>query len=444
MTSVAQVTNVLTQIFGEEADRLARETGCIQRQRHFSGSSLAQTLVFAWLSQPAVSLEKLASAAASCQVVVTDSAIEKRFTKELADFLHALLQLATARVVQVKPVEVALLKQFSAVVLEDSSTVTLPDELAEVWRGCGGNQAHTSSAVKLHVRLDLLRGGIQGPMLTESRLPDNRSPLPWDSVPKGGMLVTDLGYFCLRRFGQMDRAGRFFLSRLKGYVRLYWRDGQPLTLDERVLPQEVNEIAEYEVLVGAGERLPVRLIALRVPKEVAEERRADLREDARRRGQALSDEQLRLADWTLVLTNVPLSMLDRSQVLIVLRARWQIELLFRLWKKVAQIDASRSQKPWRILCELYAKLLAVLVEQWIMLQGCWPDPHRSLEKAFGVVSSRAYLLLSGLRRGKRSLARAIAEVVQAMRSGCRLNTRKTHPNASQLWLDGLEWELKWV
>jgi hypothetical protein len=444
MTSVAQVADVLTQIFGAEADRLARETGCIQRQRRFSGSSLAQTLVFAWLHHPETTLEKLASAAASCQVVVTDSAIEKRFTKELADFLHALLHLATAQVVQVTPVEVALFKQFRAVVLEDSSTITLPDALAPVWRGCGGNQSHTASAVKLHVRLDLLRGGIQGPLLTESRVSDNHSPLRWDSVPKGGMLVTDLGYFCLRRFGQMDRAGRFFLSRLKGYVRLYWRDGRPLELDERVLPQGVNEVAEYEVLVDAGERLPVRLIAVRVPAEVAEQRREDLREDARRRGQGISDAQLRLADWTLVITNVPLSMLDRSQVLIVLRARWQIELLFRLWKKVAQIDESRSQNPWRILCELYAKLLAVLVEHWIMLQGCWQDPHRSSEKAFGVVSDRAYLLLSGLRRGKRALARAIAEVVQAMRAGCRLNTRKTHPNASQLWLDGLEWELKWV
>lgn len=201
--------------------------GCIQRQRHFSGSSLVQTLVFAWLSQPAVSLERLGSAAESCEVVVTDSVIEKRFTKELADFLHALLQMAISQVEQASAVEVDLLKQCSAVVLEESSTETFPDELAEVWRGCGGNQAHPSRAVKLHVRLDLLRGGIQGPMLTESRLPDNRSPLPWESVPKGGLLVTDLGYFCLRRFGQMDRAGRYFLSRWKGYVWLYWRKGKP-------------------------------------------------------------------------------------------------------------------------------------------------------------------------------------------------------------------------
>jgi len=46
MTSVSQVEQSLEHILEERANVLARETGCIQRQRKFSGADLLQTLVF--------------------------------------------------------------------------------------------------------------------------------------------------------------------------------------------------------------------------------------------------------------------------------------------------------------------------------------------------------------------------------------------------------------
>ena len=46
---------------------------------------------------------------------------------------------------------------------------------------------------------------------------------------------------------------------------------------------------------------------------------------------------------------------------------YNIELLFKLWKSQGRVDESRSTKPWRILCEVYAKLLAMLVQHWVFL-----------------------------------------------------------------------------
>ncbi len=153
MSSVPQVAESMKRIMEERAKELAWETGCIQRERKFSGADLLQTLVFGGPQHPDASLEQLASTAEVRAVSVSDTAIHKRFTPQCAAFLHAVLEEMSNVVVQAAhEVPIALLRRFSAVILEDSSSVALPDELAEIWRGCGGNQDHTAAAVKLHVR----------------------------------------------------------------------------------------------------------------------------------------------------------------------------------------------------------------------------------------------------------------------------------------------------
>ncbi len=37
--------------------------------------------------------------------------------------------------------------------------------------------------------------------------------------------------------------------------------------------------------------------------------------------------------------------------------------------------------PWRILCAVYAKLVAALLQHWLLVVGCWQYPDRSLPKA---------------------------------------------------------------
>jgi len=47
MTSVSHVEQSLKHILEERANVLARETGCIQRERKFRGADLLQTLALA-------------------------------------------------------------------------------------------------------------------------------------------------------------------------------------------------------------------------------------------------------------------------------------------------------------------------------------------------------------------------------------------------------------
>src|SRR5947209_19873395 len=154
MRSVAYLSEPLVHVLEERADAIALETGCVQRKRKFNGASLLQTLVFGWQQHPDASLEQLASIAATADVLVTDTAVDKRFTPQAARFLHAMLEEGCSLVVQAAhDVPFALLRRLGAVILEDRRSISLPNALAEIWRGCGGNQDHTAAAVKLHVRL---------------------------------------------------------------------------------------------------------------------------------------------------------------------------------------------------------------------------------------------------------------------------------------------------
>lgn len=122
-----------------------------------------QTLLFGFQQHPHASLEQLASTAQVRAVSVTDTAVDKRFSEACAQFLHAVLQEMSSVVVQAaQAVPLKLLKRFSAVICEESSTITLPDELADLWQGCGGNQAHTAAAVKVHTRLRSDPGALVG------------------------------------------------------------------------------------------------------------------------------------------------------------------------------------------------------------------------------------------------------------------------------------------
>jgi len=137
---------------------------------------------------------------------------------------------------------------------------------------------------------------------------------------------------------------------------------------------------------------------------------------------------------TLLVTNAPTSLLALPEALVLLRARWQVELLFKLWKSHGHVDESRSAKPWHVLCDVLAKLLAMVVQHWLLLTGCWTYPDRSLTKAAHTVRAHALHLASTLTCPL-LLARALDLIHRCLAAGCRLNPRNKHPNTYQFLLD---------
>ena len=97
--------------------------------------------------------------------------------------------------------------------------------------------------------------------------------------------------------------------------------------------------------------MAARLLAVRVPPEVANERRRHFKAEAHRRGKTVSKARLAAADWTLYLTNILSEMATLQEAVALGRTHWQIELLFKLWKSHSFIDESRSTKPDQVQIE---------------------------------------------------------------------------------------------
>jgi len=423
----------MQKVLTTEADRLGRESGFVQRVRKLDGSHFIQALVFGFQAKPDAGYEQLSQMAAIVGTPLSPQGLEQRFTPEAAKFVQKVLANAVEQVLSSGPAAVPILQRFAGVYLRDSSIINLPDELAQTWLGVGNSQGQTA-ALKLQVELNFSTGQLAGPVLQNGRAQDQKSPFQQQALPAGSLHLADLGYFNLDRLAADHRHRVYWITRLKAGTAIYTPTGERLDL-VGWLRANVKAQCDQPVLVGVGQRLPCRLLAVRVPQEVADQRRHRLREYARKKQVTPKADTLALAEWTLIITNVPPTMLSLREALVLLRVRWQVELLFKLWKSHAQVDTWRSRKPWRILCELYAKLIGVVLMHWVCLTSLWQRPDRSLFKAAGAVQKYAVALALALPN-QADLSQILTSLERCLLATCRVNRRAKHPSTFQLLLHG--------
>jgi hypothetical protein len=432
MTQLSRLAHALKTLLTDKADELARELGVIKRTRIFTGSSLVQALVFGWLNQPQATGDQMAQMAAHCNAPVREQSLDSRYTPELAQLLRHLIGCGVGLLVTARPRALALLRRFPMVVLQDSTVVSLPDELKEHWPGCGGSNGQTAAALKVQVQFDLVGGTLQGLELEPGKQPDQATTLTPEALPAGALQISDLGYFDVSRLAAMDRRGAYFLSRIQVGTAAFDAEGQRLDLWKWLGRQE-GAAVDRRIRLGAEERLGCRLVALRCPPEVVRKRRRRLERDAKKKGRAISAAQWEACNWTVLVTNVPVELLSAEEALILYGARWQVELLFKAWKGGNQLARSRSSKPVRILCEVYAKLLGILVQQWVLLASSWSDPARSLGKALRWVRQSVYELAGIVSRQEWDrVAVYVEEVRRELSKTARISPRLKEPSTYQL------------
>jgi DDE family transposase len=433
MCVLTDLATTLQTLLTTEAEQAARDTDCVRRVRKLSGAIFVQTLVFGWLHDPHASLDRLAELACDLGADLTPQALDQRFTPAATRCLAAVLTAALQRVVATTPTTDSLLRRFNGVYVFDTTTVSLPAALAALFPGCGGSSpGDGQAALKAHACLELRSGTLDldfGP----GRQPDVSSALARGPLPEGALRLADRGFFDLGVLQDYTAQGVFWITRVPARLVVQPAEGKACPLAEFLSRHEGDHIDTW-VRVGGGGRLACRLLARRAPAAVVAKRRARLLAQAKKKGRTVSAAQLTLCAWTVYLTNLGEDLLRWEEAWVLARARWQIELLFKLWKSHGGLAASRGTRPARALCEVYAKLIGQVVQQWLLVTCGGPCVAYSYPKAAWRVR-RQVPVLAVVLVVVAAVVRVLERLRQRIQKRCRVQKRGERPSTHELLHD---------
>ena len=221
-----------------------------------------------------------------------------------------------------------IFKGFGKVLLQDSTTLRLPQILSGLFPGnhCRGEQkavARIQSILDIKAMrfIDFSLGAF-----TQNDQSASGSIVPL--VKKGDLVIRDLGYFSLAVFEKLIKSEVYFLSRLRYGVTITDLQGR-LVLLKDLLKQKRG--ADRWVYIGSEKKVLVRLVMIPVPAQQAAEkiRKAKQDRDARLNHSKEYYEWLR---FNVYITTVGTGVWTSKQVYNAYKVRWQIEIIFKSWK----------------------------------------------------------------------------------------------------------------
>lgn len=207
MSSVVYFAETVQQIVEEETGQLAREVGFIQREWMISGADFVQSLIFGWLQEPEIAYDGLTQVLGRREFSISASGCRSASRRKRPACSSASWSGSVRSRWRSRRSTSRCLSSGVAVILEGSSSITLPPELAEVWRGCGGSAGASSATIKLFVRWDVLRGELYGPGLEQGRCTDPHWSFAAEDLPEGCLYVADLGFFGVQRLTTLAAGG---------------------------------------------------------------------------------------------------------------------------------------------------------------------------------------------------------------------------------------------
>jgi hypothetical protein len=180
-------------------------------------------------------------------------------------------------------------------------------------------------------------------------------------------VLADRGYCRAQDFHYAAAQGAKTLIRLNpGTIRLETETGQSFPLRSRLLAlTKTGQIREWPVWLpwDNAKSLPARLCVIRKNQTAIKRALKKLQRKASLNHRTLEPATLGHAEFVMVLTTFPTAEFSAAQVLEYYRFRWQIELLFKRLKQLAQLGHlpkydDESSQAW-----LYGKLFVALLTE---------------------------------------------------------------------------------
>lgn len=432
LVNVAELDEALKDLFGETARRIARDTDLVQRARKLSGPVLAKATVFCLLERPASTLDDLADfALTNLQTDASPQAFAQRLGHEAApDFFASLLTHALSLCFTANAALLPVLRRFQGVYLRDASLIRLPDPLASLFPARKGKDGKARAALKLVLEMEVLTGQLTAMEILDALADEKSSELAYGPLPRGSLVLEDMGFFEGERLQEYIQQGVYFLTRAPVRTLFFEKKARGKYESVDILAWLRGAQGCHlgrQVWVLAEQKLCLRLLAVRVPEEVARQRRQAVQKDAKGRGRPVSQRKLDLCEWNVLLTNAPADLLGVSESRQVRRVRWQIELVFKAFKSEGGIEKTQSHSRERVLAELYARLLGQLVVRWCLLAAGFVTLRHSALRAARRVRGMAGALARAVG-GEGDLGREVSVLAALVRRRCKVRRRRNLPS----------------
>lgn len=386
----------------------AKETGFCRRESKLNPFVFFDLMMYDSSSAKPKSLNQLAIEALSVHDIgISKQGMDKRFNEQALAFLKHLIEKQLS-VELGQQIEAGWLSLFNRVLIKDATRFDLPEKYKDHLAGSGGSASKAGAC--LQFEYDLKRGSIIDLNLTASNRPDVKDAVQvLDNVACNDLIIRDLGYFAFKSFLNISNKGAFFISRLRPKTIVYEMENGAMqqlnfnVLYERMRKHRLPRI-EKDVFIGNEPKIPVRLIIELLPDEIYEQRIRKSNADHKRKGYNSSEKFKLNSRFNFIITNVPQTVLPIDVIPALYRIRWQIELIFKIWKSIIGIHHNRIMKYTRWLCILHFKLLLMIVN-WNIVMGKRNHIYKqrgkllSLNKCFKTLFDNSYRLRNALKEG---------------------------------------------
>lgn len=256
------------------------------------------------------------------------------------------------------------LKRYKRVLLQDSTTVNLPVCLSWCFPG-NVSRGQKKSQLKIQTIYDVFNNQFIHFEITPYTANDQSKSKDILSIAnKDDLVIRDLGYFVLEYFEETNKKGISFTSRLRYGVNIYDEEtGKKIDLLKRL--KKSGRFDKW-VLLGSMHKVRVRLVAVKLSEQQANERRRKAKNDRDRRLNH-DEEYYQMLGYSLFILNEDEDIFTPEQIAEIYGLRWRIEIIFKCWKSHFNlqkiIPQNTSLKKERIEAIIYMMLIFILVFQ---------------------------------------------------------------------------------
>ncbi|UCS95808.1 IS4 family transposase [Echinicola marina] len=346
---------------------LARKSGFLVRKSKLDGFQFLFSLVFAYHRGDHFSLLDMVSYLfKDFGIKITKQSLHDRFSSKAVGFLKSCLDNLLSQRIQY-PGNINILKShFNRIRIKDSTKFALPDSFSEKYKGYRGALHNSSSMISIQYEYDFLSGQSMDLRLTNGvRNDQSDSRESTHDIQERDLFLRDLGYCTLNFLSMVNSAKAYFVCRLAPKTNIYpcTTSKDPIDVKDYLKKLKKHQLhhMEVEVFLGKKERIPARAVISLADTATYEKRLRKTSKQARSTGNRVSTAFKIRAQLNIMVTNVPRRFLGAENIRTVYSLRWQIELLFKVWKSQATINEFTTGKIERFECQLYGKLI------WIIL-----------------------------------------------------------------------------